>query len=55
VARQEGPLASPALPWPAGLSEGHPPAPPPPRRRPHNKTHFPLHRLDERLNVTALL
>ena len=34
---------------PTHHSLGHPPAPPPPRRRPHNKTHFPLHRLDERL------
>ena len=33
---------------PTHHSLGHPPAPPPPRRRPHNKTHFPLHRLDER-------
>ena len=30
---------------PTHHSLGHPPAPPLLRRRPHNKTHFPLHRL----------
>ena len=44
-ARQEGPLVPPTLPWQVELSEGPPPAPPLLRRRPHNKTHFPLHRL----------
>ena len=44
-ARQEGHLVPPTLPWQVELSEGPPPAPPLLRRRPHNKTHFPLHRL----------
>ena len=44
-ARQEGPLVPPTLPWQVELPEGPPPAPPLLRRRPHNKTHFPLHRL----------
>ena len=44
-ARQERPLVPPTLPWQVELSEAPPPAPPLLRRRPHNKTHFPLHRL----------
>ena len=40
---------------PTHHSLGHPPAPPLPRRRPHNKTHFPLHRLDERLRMGAVV